>query len=104
MHGPKIIRDWGWHRILNDQPQYKVKELVLYAGKSLPTKQYSLQKHWFVLQGECSIETVYLETPQVIRIAQGHSYEIGPDVWHLAKNTSSEECHILEVRYQQEIK
>jgi mannose-6-phosphate isomerase-like protein (cupin superfamily) len=99
MHGPKIVRDWGNHRILEDQPQYKIKELVLLPGKSLPTKQYPMNKHWFVLQGECIIETVYLESPQTIHVAQAHSYCIGAGVWHLAKNTSDGECHILEVRY-----
>ena len=99
MRGPKIIRDWGWHIILEDQPQYKVKELVLLGGKSLPSKQYTLNKHWFVLQGECFIDTDYRHSPQSIHVDQGHSYGIGPGVWHSAKNTSDKECHILEVRY-----
>jgi mannose-6-phosphate isomerase-like protein (cupin superfamily) len=81
-----------------------VKEIYLLPEKSLPTKQYPLQKHWFVLLGECIIETVYNNAPQVIHIKQGHSYEIGPGVLHLAKNPSTNPCHILEVRYFQETK
>lgn len=100
MHGPNIVRDWGSHRILEDQPRYKVKELVLLGGKSLPSKQYSVNKHWFVLEGECYIDTTYLESPQSIHVAQGHSYGIEAGVWHSAKNTSDKECHILEVRYK----
>lgn len=99
MNAPNIIRDWGSHRILEDQTQYKVKELVLLGGKSLPIKQYPINKHWFVLKGECFIETVYLEDPQSIKVSQGYSYGIEAGVWHLAKNTSDEPCHILEVRY-----
>ena len=104
MYGPKIVKDWGWHCILADEPKYKVKELFLYPEKSLSTKQYSLQKHWFVLGGECVIETVYNDDPHIIRVKQGHSYEIGPGVWHLARNPTKEPCHILEVRYFQETK
>ena len=104
MHGPNIVRPWGCHRILADQPHYKVKELTLDPGKSLNTKQYDVQKHWFVLHGECIIETVYLEDPSTVIVKQGHSYEIGPGVWHLIKNVSSDPCSILEVRYQQEAK
>ena len=99
MHGPNIVRDWGSHRILEDLPQYKIKELVLLGGKSLPIKQYQVNKHWFVLQGECQIETVYLEDPQSIRVSKGYSYGIDAGVWHLARNTGTEPCHILEVRY-----
>ena len=100
MRGPKIVRDWGWHIILEDHPQYKIKELVLFGGKSLPLKEYTVNKHWFVLSGECFIDTSYKDSPQSIHVIQGTSYGIGPGTWHSAKNTSEEECHILEVRYK----
>jgi mannose-6-phosphate isomerase-like protein (cupin superfamily) len=96
---PNITREWGSHRILEDQPLYKIKELILRSGKSLPIKQYPMNKHWFVLKGECIIETVYLDDPQHIAVIQGHSYGINAGVWHLAKNISIDDCHILEVRY-----
>jgi cytidyltransferase-like protein len=97
---PKTVRPWGWHRILEDRSIYKVKELVLGPNQTLPAKKYPLQKHWFVLEGECIIETDYLDTPQTIMISQGHSYGLGAGVLHQAKNNLDTPCHILEVRYE----
>jgi mannose-6-phosphate isomerase-like protein (cupin superfamily) len=95
----KKSKDWGWHRMLDDQPQYKVKLLVINSGASLPSKQYDMQKHWFVLQGSCVIETDYLDDSQTIRVQQGHSYGLGAGVKHLARNDDEAICQILEVRY-----
>lgn len=104
MRGPLDQREWGCQRILEDNPDYKVKELILYPGKSLPNKEYQLNKHWFILFGKCEIDTVYYGSLQTITVTQGHSYEIGAGVSHSAINISDGECHILEVRYNPERK
>lgn len=99
MSAPNIHRIWGSHRILEDCSDYKIKELVLGPGSSLPIKQYNMNKQWIILRGACVIQTVYLENPETIVLAQGNNYVIGAGVSHMAMNKTDKDCCILEIRY-----
>ena len=57
---PKVQRKWGWYRVLQDRPGYKIKELVIN-----PESKLSMQRHkhrsenWYVLKGKVIIKTEY---------------------------------------------
>ena len=60
----KTERDWGYWRVLDDKPEqgYKVKELVIYPGKSLSDqKHFKRSEQWIVLEGEVDIGQVTLD-------------------------------------------
>lgn len=98
---PKTNRLWGWYRVLDDKPGYKVKELVIEPGKSLSDQRhFHRSENWYVLKGTCNLKT------EVNGIVQNtvlneltHGYVINKETWHQASNTSDSLCHILEVQY-----
>ncbi len=98
---PKTVRNWGWYRVLDDKIDYKVKELVIEPGKSLSMQKHFLRsEHWYVLKGECVLDTEYKGRPESIALKElSGGYVIEKEVWHRAKNLTSEPCHILEVQY-----
>ena len=71
---PKTVRNWGWYRVLDNKVGYKVKELVIEPGKSLSDQQhFKRSEHWYVLKGECVLETEYnsKQTPKDIALDVG---------------------------------
>jgi cytidyltransferase-like protein len=98
---PKTYRPWGWYRVLDNKPGYKVKELVIKPGKSLSMQRHFLRaEHWYVLKGSCELITEYnnlLNNKTLLELSAG--YIIGQGVWHQAKNLTDDHCHILEVQY-----
>ena len=58
----KTDREWGYWRVLDDKPNagYKVKELVIYPGKSLSDQRHFKRSEvWNILQGTVTMETDY---------------------------------------------
>lgn len=97
---PKTVRNWGWYRVLDDKPGYKVKELVIEPGKSLSMQRHEFRaEHWYVLKGKCLIRTEWEDRIDEHSIDENNTYTIGRAVWHRGINETSEPCHILEVQY-----
>ena len=97
---PKVIRSWGYYRVLHDAPGYKVKELVIEPGQQLSMQRHSHRsENWYMLEGECNIKTEYMNSTYTVMLYQNNSYSIGIGVWHQGQNNSITPCHILEVQY-----
>ena len=97
----KTTRTWGWYRVLDEKPGYKVKELVIEPGKSLSDQRHSYRsEHWYVLSGSCVLNTEYANYKQQVRLnALTSGFIIGRGVWHQAINNSDVPCHVLEVQH-----
>ena len=102
----KTERDWGYWRVLDHKPAqgYKVKELVIYPGKSLSDqKHFKRSEQWIVLEGVVDMKTEWNGQSGNLQLKQhGMPYEIGKEVWHLASNTGTENAHILEIQWGSE--
>ncbi len=97
---PKFKRPWGWYRVLDDKPGYKVKELVIEPGKSLSMQRHFYRsEHWYVLKGKCDIATEYNGVKMLVSKSVNDTYIIGKNVWHQGQNNYEGCCHILEVQY-----
>ena len=99
----KTERDWGYWRVLDNKPEkgYKVKELVIYPGKSLSDqKHFERSEQWIVLEGVVKMETEWEGRQDIVHLQQ-HSmpYEIGKEVWHKASNPNSVNAHVLEIQW-----
>lgn len=96
-----VEREWGWYTVLEDNPNYKVKELVIEPGKSLSNQRHFMRsEHWRVLKGSCTLNTEWQgvhESRELTTYSSG--YTISTGVWHQAINNTNEPCHILEVQY-----
>ena len=100
---PKFKRPWGWYRVLDDKPGYKVKELVIEPGKSLSMQRhFKRSEHWYVLKGKCNIATEYNGSILTVAKYVNETYIIEKGVWHQGQNNYDECCHILEVQYGDE--
>jgi len=101
---PKTVRPWGWYRVLDDKPGYKVKELVIEPGKSLSDQRhFKRSEHWYVLKGAIQLDTEWQGLKETRHIqANTYGYDIGREVWHQASNPTDELAHILEVQYGKE--
>ena len=99
----KTERDWGYWRVLDDNPRkgYKVKELVIYPGKSLSDQRhFERSEDWNVLQGTVNMTTEYNSiTHNVLLTPRSVNYNVGKEVWHKASNPGKENAHILEVQW-----
>lgn len=97
---PKILRPWGFYRVLHELLGCKVKELVIDPGKTLSMQRhFKRSEHWYVLKGKCQVEIITDLGQKVDTIEQNHSYVIGQHVWHRGFNHFNEPCHILEVQH-----
>lgn len=99
-HGEQVNRSWGWYRVIDQGPDYKVKELEILPGKSLSMQ---LHKHrdekWNVVQGSCQMTTEYNKVQEVITLtAHGRAYTVEKGVWHKATNLTDEPCKVIEVQ------
>ena len=98
----KTERDWGYWRVLDDKPSkgYKVKELVIYPGKSLSDqKHFKRSELWTVLEGTVNMTTEWQERKSNVELQPGGlQYEIGKEVWHKATNSGDVNAHVLEVQ------
>ena len=102
----KTERDWGYWRVLDHKPEkgYKVKELVIYPGKSLSDqKHFKRSESWTVLEGTVLMETEYENRKNSIHLTPSSvAYNIGKEVWHRPSNPNGVNTHILEVQWGSE--
>lgn len=97
---PKTVRPWGWYRVLDDKPGYKIKELVIEPGKRLSMQRhFKRNEHWYILKGKCDIVTEYNGSIMKVYKEPHDTYIIGAKAWHQGQNNYNEPCHILEVQY-----
>ena len=99
---PKVNRSWGWYRVLQDRPGYKIKELVINPNSSLSMQRHQHRsENWYVLKGSVTIETEYNDNVDRQNLQEHQSYTIGQTVWHKGINPTNQFTHILEVQYGQ---
>ena len=98
----KTERDWGYWRVLDDNPKkvYKVKELVIYPGKSLSDqKHFKRSEQWAILEGKVKMDTEWNSIQSSILLEpESRPYNIAIEVWHKASNPGTENAHILEIQ------
>ena len=83
---------------------YKVKELVIYPGKSLSDqKHFKRSEQWIVLEGIVDMTTEWNGILSSVQLEPHRlPYEIEKEVWHKASNSKKENAHILEIQWGQE--
>ena len=102
----KTERQWGYWRVLDHKPEqgYKVKELVIYPGKSLSDqKHFKRSEQWIMLEGKVQMDTQWNSvSDSKLLVPHSMPYEIGKEVWHKPANPGTENAHILEIQWGSE--
>jgi mannose-6-phosphate isomerase len=88
-------RPWGYFRVISDEPDHKVKRIIIHSGKRLSLQRHRLRaEHWFILSGE----VVVTRESEEIRLRAGHSIDIPRGALHRAMNPGTEDAVIIEVQ------
>ena len=102
----KTERQWGYWRVLDHKPEqgYKVKELVIYPGKSLSDqKHFKRSEQWIVLEGTVDMTTEWHGNTTSVQLEPHRlPYEINKEVWHKPSNFGTVNAHILEIQWGEE--
>ena len=88
-------RPWGYYLILADEPDHKVKRIVVFPKQRLSLQRHlHRMEHWYIVHGQAVItlnnEEIPLKTGQAVDIPQG--------AWHRIMNTGNENLIFIEVQ------
>ncbi|MCE5249723.1 phosphomannose isomerase type II C-terminal cupin domain [bacterium] len=88
-------RPWGYYIVLADEPDHKVKQIVVYPGKRLSLQSHRRRsEHWHVVSGEA---IVTLDDRHVPRKA-GESVDIPLGARHRVENSGAENLVFVEIQ------
>ena len=88
-------RPWGYYTVLADEPDHKVKRIVVYPGKRLSLQKHQKRsEHWFVLSGQ-GIVTL---DGQRLNKKSGDSVKIPCGSSHRIENTGTVDLNFIEVQ------
>ncbi len=88
-------RPWGYYRVLADEPDHKVKRIVVYPGQRLSLQRHRRRsEHWFFLLGKGSVTKDH----QLIPVQAGDSIDIPRGTWHRISNPGDSVTVFIEVQ------
>jgi mannose-6-phosphate isomerase len=88
-------RPWGFYTVLSDEPDHKVKRIVVYPDKRLSLQRHKFRsEHWHVV---CGKALVTLNDKQ-IPLKKGMSIDIPTGAAHRIKNTGLENLVFIEIQ------
>jgi mannose-6-phosphate isomerase len=89
-------RPWGTFTVLDDQPDHKVKRMVVRSGKRLSYQRHAHRsEHWFVVAGAGQVTL-----DGVIRdVGPGDAVDVAVGVAHRIENPGAEDLVFVEVQH-----
>lgn len=88
-------RPWGYYEVFADDPDHKVKRIVVYPGKRLSLQRHRRRsEHWHVIYGE---GIVTLDGREII-VKAGDSIDIPQGAVHRMENRGTEKMAFAEVQ------
>jgi len=88
-------RPWGYYRVILDEPELKLKKIIVYPGKRLSLQRHKRRsEHWYIIRGYA---TVTLDSTN-IDLFPGSSVDIPQGSKHRIMNTGRENLAFVEVQ------
>jgi mannose-6-phosphate isomerase len=88
-------RPWGYYRVLVDEPDHKVKSIVVYPGHRLSLQRHQHRaEHWFIVRGNALVRN----GNEDVRLRGGMSVDIARGSWHRIGNQGDENVVFIEVQ------
>lgn len=88
-------RPWGYYQVLSDEPDHKVKRIVVYPGKRLSLQRHKRRvEHWFVVYGEAVVTVGNRQ----LELKSGESVDIGKEEIHRIENSGDNNMAFIEVQ------
>ncbi len=89
-------RPWGSYEVLIDEPDHKVKQITVKAGKRLSYQKHARRsEHWFIVRGS-GVVTLN-DTPIAVRA--GSAVDVALGASHRIENTGSDDLVFVEVQH-----
>ena len=88
-------RPWGYYQVLADEPDHKVKRIVVYPGKRLSLQKHRhREEHWYILSGQALVT----RDQELIPLTRGGAVDIPHEAIHRIENTGSDNVTFIEVQ------
>jgi mannose-6-phosphate isomerase len=88
-------RPWGYYQVLADEPDHKVKRIIVYPGKRLSLQRHRLrEEHWYILSGQALVT----RNQDKISLIKGGSVDIPQKAIHRIENIGSDNVTFIEVQ------
>lgn len=88
-------RPWGYYQVLSDEPDHKVKRIVVYPGQRLSLQRHHRRmEHWHFILGYAVVTVNNRE----IAVRPGESIDIPQGAWHRIKNAGNDNVVFIEVQ------
>ncbi|MBN1291212.1 MAG: phosphomannose isomerase type II C-terminal cupin domain [Candidatus Latescibacteria bacterium] len=88
-------RPWGYYIVLLDQPECKVKKIIVYPGKRLSLQSHKRRsEHWHIVSGEAIVTLDDRKIP----LKAGESVDIPREARHRVENPGPENMSFVEVQ------
>lgn len=88
-------RPWGYYQVLSDEPDHKVKRIVVFPGKRLSLQRHHRRtEHWYILCGEA----VVTRNDEQLHLQGGESVDIPKGAIHRVMNPGTEDMAFIEVQ------
>jgi mannose-6-phosphate isomerase len=88
-------RPWGYYCVLADEPDHKVKRIVVYPSQRLSLQRHSRRaEHWYILQGEA----IVTRNEEEMCLCSGQAVDLPKGAWHRIMNPGHEDLVLIEVQ------
>jgi mannose-6-phosphate isomerase-like protein (cupin superfamily) len=88
-------RPWGYYQVLADEPDHKVKRIIVYPGKRLSLQRHrQREEHWYILSGRALVTRDMEKIP----MARGEAVDIPKGALHRIENVGSDPVGFIEVQ------
>jgi mannose-6-phosphate isomerase len=88
-------RPWGNYQVLADEPDHKVKRIVVYPGKRLSLQRHGQRaEHWYLVAGRGLVTREREE----IALTAGQAVDIPRGARHRLENPGPEKVVFIEVQ------
>ena len=90
-----VQRLWGRYEILTTMPHFKVKKLVVSAGKSISLQSHEYRSEtWVIIKGQATA----LRNSETLVLSEGESISIPMRAKHQLTNNTANDLEIIEIQ------
>jgi mannose-6-phosphate isomerase len=88
-------RPWGYYCVLADEPDHKVKRIVIYPGKRFSLQRHRHRaEHWHVISGKA----VVTRNEEELTIEKGQTIDIPQGALHRIMNPGADDLTFIEIQ------
>ena len=88
-------KPWGYYTLLADEPDHKVKRVVVHPGHRLSLQRHMHRsEHWHAISGRA----IVIRNEAEIAFSAGQSMDIPQGTWHRVQNKKNETFVFIEVQ------